>query len=197
MIKKTITIVASVCICLITINNCKSTAKEKVYKIGDRGPSGGFIFYDKGDAKDGWRYIEAAPVDQSNGIIWGCRGISINGAKGSGIGDGRSNTIAIIKNCNETNIAAKLCTSYRGGGKSDWFLPSKDELKLMYIRLYKAGIGNFQGYGYWSSSEGDAEKAWFHIFEVNYCGYNLKDSGRAIDDSVQSGDGCVRAVRVF
>ena len=33
------------------------------YKIGDEGPAGGVIFYDKGEYSDGWRYLEAAPAD--------------------------------------------------------------------------------------------------------------------------------------
>jgi len=39
----------------------KSNAQE--YKVGDIGPSGGFIFYDKGENSDGWRYLEAAPKE--------------------------------------------------------------------------------------------------------------------------------------
>ena len=29
---------------------------EKCYKIGDAGPGGGIIFYDKGEESDGWRF---------------------------------------------------------------------------------------------------------------------------------------------
>lgn len=33
------------------------------YAIGDTGPAGGIVFYDKGNTSDGWRYLEAAPAN--------------------------------------------------------------------------------------------------------------------------------------
>lgn len=41
------------------------------YQVGDFGPSGGIIAYDKGSYSDGWRYIELAPNDLPVGE-WGC-----------------------------------------------------------------------------------------------------------------------------
>jgi hypothetical protein len=56
-----------------------------------------------------------------------------------------------------------LARAYRGGGYTDWFLPSKDELNEMYDSksILEANsefteIGN----SYWSSSEFDKYKAW-------------------------------------
>jgi len=40
------------------------------YSIGDRGPAGGWIFYDKGTTSDGWRYLEAAPSDLDVRMKW-------------------------------------------------------------------------------------------------------------------------------
>ena len=36
-----------------------------MYKIRDRGPAGGYVFYDKGNASDGWQYLEAHLLKQS------------------------------------------------------------------------------------------------------------------------------------
>jgi Beta-L-arabinofuranosidase, GH127 len=45
----------------------------RAYEVGDTGPAGGLIFYvNPNAAADGWRYLEAAPVDQSAGAKWGC-----------------------------------------------------------------------------------------------------------------------------
>jgi hypothetical protein len=134
------------------------------YSPGDRGPAGGWIFFDKGNNSDGWRYLEAAPEDQG-WAKWGCNGKSTPKARYSEIGAGITNTKAILKECAEPDIAARKCASYRGGGKSDWFLPSKDELHAMYINLRKPGVGGLAGNYYWSSSEtGNGRHAWGHNF---------------------------------
>jgi hypothetical protein len=36
------------------------------YRVGDIGPSGNFIFYDKGNNYDGWRYLEVAPENSES-----------------------------------------------------------------------------------------------------------------------------------
>ncbi len=153
------------------------------YKIGDRGPAGGWIFYDKKNSDGGWRYLEAAPEDQGT-TKWCSDSKSITGAQGTAVGTGKSNTAAIVKSTAEEKIAAKLCTEYRGGAKSDWFLPSKDELELMEANLYKNDIKGFATYPpYWSSSETLKEVAWFVLF------------GTAINYRNKDDNGVVRAIR--
>jgi hypothetical protein len=58
--------------------------------------------------------------------------------------------------------AANMAASYSGGGKSDWFLPSKDERAQLY--LARTTVGGFVEGGYWSSSEDGANGAWFQGF---------------------------------
>ena len=117
-----------------------SKIKHYTFKIGDPGPAGGIVFYDKGNNSNGWRYLEAAPEDECD-VVWGCDVKSIIDTHGIAVGTGKSNTRAIVRNCYNTNSAAKICTIYRGGDESDWFLPSKDELNLMYKNLYLKKMG--------------------------------------------------------
>jgi hypothetical protein len=56
-------------------------------KVGDRGPGGGYIFYDKESYSDGWRYLEAAPERTEFVSNWGdavqrCKRMVINGIVG-------------------------------------------------------------------------------------------------------------------
>ena len=66
----------------------------------------------------------------------------------------------------EVVYAAKVCFDLVFNGFDDWFLPSKDELNLLYINLCKEDIGDFDEDSYWSSSETDfsAEYAWRQQF---------------------------------
>lgn len=51
------------------------------------------------------------------------------------------------------NYASKACSDYDIDKKDDWFLPSKQELDLMYKNRKK--IGGMKQYPYWSSTETD------------------------------------------
>lgn len=100
----------------------------------------------------------AAPSDQSSAIQWGCQGTSI-GCSATGLGAGSINTKAIIAGCTTAGIAAKVCDDLDLNGYTDWFLPSKDELNLMYINLHTYGLGSFAYGHYWTSSETNATSA--------------------------------------
>ena len=108
----------------------------------------------------------AATSDQSGGILWyaGRLPFFIE-ATGTAIGTGLSNTNTIITSQGATakGYAAGLARAYTGGGYSDWFLPSKDE--LYKLALNKVAIGGFADYTYWSSSvNSDNTNAWAQFF---------------------------------
>ena len=125
------------------------------YQISNTGPAGGIVFYITNGGLNG---LEAAPVDQSNGVIWGCYGVDIAGAYGTEVGTGTANTVAIVNGCSEPNFAAKAAADYIYNGYSDWFLPSKDELDLLYQQ--RNVVGGFTSNSYWSSTENDVYGAW-------------------------------------
>jgi hypothetical protein len=93
---------------------------------------------------------------------WGCGGTLIAGADGTAIGTGNQNTIDIMAGCATADIAARVCGDLTEGGYSDWYLPSKDELNKLYIN--RVAIGNFNASSYWSSSEVNANQAYYQVF---------------------------------
>ena len=142
---------------------------------------GGIIFYLDGNGGG----LVCAESDQSASAEWGCYTQSIGGT-GIGIGTGASNTATIAAGCSQTGIAARICNDLVLNGYSDWFLPSKEELNLMYQNLKLAGIGNFAGGYYWSSSESSLYYAWIQYFS------NGRQYSYSKDDAK-----LVRAIRAF
>ncbi|MCR4953158.1 MAG: DUF1566 domain-containing protein [Treponema sp.] len=63
----------------------------------------------------------------------------------------------------------EACKKFRGGGFSDWYLPSLKELAYIYDNL-KNSKYNFPNDNYWSSEadEKDAELAMIHDFPWNW-----------------------------
>jgi hypothetical protein len=85
------------------------------------------------------------------------------------IGQGRANTRKILAKYPPSTYpksAAAVASAYRGGGFSDWFLPSKDELNQLYIN--RAVIGDFPDDYFWSSTENTADTAWYQYFSNGY-----------------------------
>ena len=169
-------------------------AKQIDFLIGNSGPAGGIIFYDKGEFSDGWRYLEAAPANMETELRWVAESYRSNYDRfpnvvgtGTDIGAGKRNTTLILA-VDANAPAAKACMDYRGGGFDDWFLPSRDELDLMYRNLHISGIGGFGDNHFWSSSHHDIYSygAWLRYFDFGLRYYNAKDLRSS-----------VRAVRAF
>ncbi|WP_319755575.1 InlB B-repeat-containing protein [uncultured Sphaerochaeta sp.] len=175
------------------------------------GPAGGLVFYDNPNySDDGWRYLEAASsdisLDGSNyDYIFGFfryqpTADNVYVGTNAEIGTGKANTTSLIDkmkfsayvssstdNVTTTpNYAAMLCNTYDQGIATDWFLPSKDELDLMYEHLKRQGLGGFSDTKYWTSTEYTAGGAWNQHFR-----YGIQEFGaRGID-------GRVRPIRAY
>ncbi len=157
--------------------------------IGSTGPGGGIVFYDAGSQQSWGRYLEVAPAGwlgtpEDPQIEWcgymsefwthtykvikeieamALRDVSLKAIIGSEIGKGRGNTDVLLALCPEG--AARTANLYKGGGKSDWHLPSRDELNelckyalsspirksdaICQFQKYRKG---FADWNYWSSS---------------------------------------------
>ena len=134
----------------------------RTYALGDTGPGGGLVFLISGGktyemAEKAWSGA-GTPDAAENWCNVG--NVPIAGADGTGIGDGSANTTAMVAACSAgAGVSAR---AYLGGGFTDWFLPSQDELNAMYG--YKDSIVDTAKYGFatdfpWSSSQFDASNA--------------------------------------
>ena len=157
--------------------------------IGDT-HQGGIVFYLDGSGGG----LIAAVENQSNGIRWYNGSYVTTGTTGTAIGTGSANTTSIIteQGAPAISYAAGLARAYGGGGYTDWFLPSKDELNKMYENI---GQGNVLGLGnvgnlsysyYWSSTENGFYDAWRQSFI---------SGNQTSPFKINSGN--VRAVRAF
>jgi uncharacterized protein (TIGR02145 family) len=149
---------------------------------------GGIIAYifqpgDPGYIAGETKGLIAAPYDLSV-CEWGCNGTIITGADSTAIGTGIQNTIDILSGCPTIGIAARLCNELNINGFSDWYLPGKDELNILYIN--RNAIGGFSSFYYWSSSENDADNVWIQYFTDGSQYWGLK-----VNPSY------VRAIRTF
>ena len=167
------------------------------FKVGDLGPGGGIIFY-KEPIRQSWgQYLEAAPQGWSGTIsdpksrwcdiidrkiLEGSSGVGEMNSIGNQVGDGKRNTQLMSQVCVS---GAFVVNQYRGGGFSDWYLPSKMELNLLcrFARNQEPSYrdcgssGNLrEGFSeyYWSSSEASATYAWDQFFNIGNVNLSAK-----------------------
>ena len=153
------------------------------YEIGAVGPGGGIIFFDAGSQQSWGRYLEVAPVDcEGVQLSWKplvanlprlytdtVRGFTAAQKRvlSKALGAGRSNTELIVSKYKSiSNYAALYSQDLVCHEADDWFLPSKNELDLVFnnLKALDSPIGGFDKGYYWTSSEYNNENAWTQYF---------------------------------
>ncbi len=172
------------------------TAEPETYEIGDFA-HGGVVFYVESCGTKG---LVVAIEDQSTGIKWRGGGDNyFTMASGDEIYAGKMNTSIIISvhsaKDDTDEHAASVCANYDGGGFGDWYLPSKEELNLIYqnkttieTTATSNGGSGFANDYYYSSTEDESysDRAWSQHFENGSQGSGKK-----------YGTNYARAVRAF
>jgi hypothetical protein len=144
----------------------KQASETKINVVIGQEFQGGLVAYILKDGDVGYdantqHGIIVASSDQGSSP-WGCQGTLISNTQ-STIGSGMQNTNQISSSCFPTGIASKVCKDLVLNGYSDWYLPSKNELEMVFTNLFVNNLGNLSGV-YWSSSEKDAINAYPVLF---------------------------------
>lgn len=156
--------------------SCKKDDKtndNSIIRVGQEF-GGGIIFYVDGSGQHG---LIASTQDFSHRIRWADSSYQTN-AVFTEIGRGLDNTAAIVSAQGLGDYAASLCDQLVLQGYNDWFLPSKNELNLLYQQ--RDHIGGFAADYYWSSSERDSVTAWYLYFPYGPQYYTKKDSAARV-----------------
>jgi hypothetical protein len=176
---------------------------------GPQGPAGGFTHYIGEEFGGGiiyylWKDLNnvehgliVALTNVSTAQAWSNNINTLIGSSAQSTWDGLSNSNAIVSQAGHINSAAKLCLDLIAGGQSDWYLPSVDELSLVWhnrfiINKVISTIPGAQLFGtglsdYWSSSENSYNSAYPFRF----------GPGDANGNGFKSSTYFVRAIRSF
>lgn len=146
-------------------------------KVGDLGPGGGLVFY-VAPAPQWWgRVLEGRPLETVRGVPWSLKTTeSLYADLPSGtaarqrldskkIGMGAVNTAAIVAQNGAGRYAAAVVAKARLGGKSDWYLPSKDEMDAYWNARAIHGRPGIQAGPHWTSSENSPSFAWYQMYQ--------------------------------
>jgi len=167
-------------------------SSSTTYSIGDYA-HGGIVFWVDETGEHG---LVCADNDQSSGVRWNAGSDTYTMALGDGPLSGEMNTAIIIANQGRgdgSTYAARICNELEvntGIAYADWYLPSKDELYLMWLNLaFESLIFTFADEYYWSSTEVSNSNAYVVHFNDMFYGQT--------DPISKSGTHYVRAVRAF
>ena len=167
-------------------NNSKLRIDSTSHYIGEHFGDG-VIFHLFIDSMGFEHGLIVAPSDESKSEVWS-NVSKLIGQNAQSSSDGLGNSNAIIQQIGHKKSAAALCLNSTRGAKTDWYLPSIEELKLLWKRhlIVNAALKKINGAEilknldeYYSSTEGN---------EYNYHG----DSSSSAYYIVFQDDGDVR-----
>jgi hypothetical protein len=155
---------------------------------------GGVVFHLWKDAQGQEHGLIVDKVDLSTAQEWSNVYDVEIGASAQSSWDGLSNSNAIVNQPGHISSAAALCLNSTNGGQTDWYLPSVQELNMLWNNSFTVaralsqipGAAQLAPSYYWSSSEGGSGNAWRFDFRDGDAYNGSKDD--ATD---------VRAVRAF
>jgi len=155
---------------------------------------GGVVFHLWKDAQGVEHGLIVDKTDLSTNQVWSNIDETIIGPSAQSSWDGLSNSNSIVGQAGHTSSAAKLCLDLVSGGQSDWYLPSIQELNMLWNNYYTvaralsqiSGATQLSNSTYWSSSELFNNFAWYFFFGYGLTNFSDKDNTY-----------CVRAVRAF
>ena len=148
--------------------------------IGQAWPGQGGIYAGVFRGAEGQSDYHLILAEQALGELpWGGSGIEVAGCANAR--DGRANTQALVQ-APASHPAAEACAALCVDGHSDFYLPARFELALLYAHLQD----RFEKTWHWSSTQYSARYAWIQDF----------DNGNQ-DDYDKGYEARVRAVRRF
>ena len=155
---------------------------------------GGVIFHLWKDALGVEHGLIVDKTDLSTSQAWSNIDQTLIGATAQSSWDGLSNSNAIVAQAGHTNSAAALCLNSSNGGQNDWYLPSVQELNMLWNNYYTVARSLTQISGatqlspayYWSSTEYGSTSAWSFTFAYGSANSDFKGLTNSL-----------RAVRAF
>ncbi len=173
--------------------NVISSTQGFMHYIGEE-YGGGVVFHVWKDRNGTEHGLIVALNNQSSSYAWSNVNTTLVGTAAQSNTDGVGNSSAIVSQVGHSYSAAKICLDLVSGGESDWYLPAKDELSLLWSNRYNvnktlsaiSGAAALATSSYWSSTEFTLGLAWT---------LNLGDG--TLSSTSKSTANYVRAIRAF